>query len=167
MTIWFVVKVVHVFSAVVWVGGGVIMVLFIAPAVQATAPAGGAVMAHLVGKLKLPTVLNHTAWLTAITGLAMFWRIASGADPAYFQTAQGMGQAIGSVTGMLAFIGAVFVQLPRSKKIGALGAEAGGSPSEAQVAVIQDEQRKFALGGKVVVALFGITLLGMLMGHPI
>ena len=167
MTIWFVLKVLHVFSAVLWVGGGLMMVLFIAPAVQATAPAGGAVMAHLVGKLKLPTVLNHSAWLTAITGLVLFWRIASNVDPIYFETTQGMGLAIGSLTGTLAFVGAVFVQLPRSKRIAGLSAEAGGSPSEEQAATIRDEQRKFALGGKVVVALFGITLLGMLMSHPI
>lgn len=167
MTIWFVIKVLHVFGAVMWVGGGITMVLFIAPAVQATAPAGGAVMAHLAGKLKLPAVLNHTAWLTALTGMAMFWRIASGADAVYFQTAPGMGLAIGSVTGMLAFVAAVLVQLPRAKRIAALGAEAGGSPSEAQATELQDEQRKFALGGKIVVGLFVAALLGMLMSHPI
>ncbi len=167
MTIWFVLKVFHVFGAVMWVGGGITMVLFIAPAMQATAPASGAVMAHLAGKVKLPTVLNHSAWLTTITGLVLFWRIASNVDPIYFQTTQGMGLAIGSITGTLAFIGAVFVQLPRNKRIAALAGGAGESPSEAQAAEIRNEQKKFALGGRIVVGLFLVTLLGMLMSHPI
>lgn len=85
----------------------------------------------------------------------------------FFTTPPGIALTAGSVLGFLAFIGAVFIQLPRSKRIAALSAEAGGSPTEAQVAAIRAEQAKFGVGGKIVIALALLSLLGMLLGHPI
>ncbi len=71
MTIWFVLKVLHIFAAVFWVGGGITMVFFVAPSVSATAPAGGAVMAHLSAKLKFPMMLAYAALLTNLLGMPM------------------------------------------------------------------------------------------------
>ena len=78
-----------------------------------------------------------------------------------------MGLTAGSVLGVLAFAGAVFVQLPRSKKIAALAGEAGGNPTEDQARAIRAEQAKFMFGGKIVIGLALLSLLGMLAGHPI
>jgi len=167
MTIWFILKVLHVFGAIVWMGGGTVMVLFIGPAVQATAPAGGAVMAHLVGKLKLPVLLNHSAWLTTICGALLLYHVGDIHGHSYFKTMQGAGLAVGSLFGLLAFVAAVFVQLPRSKRIAAMAAEAAGKPTPEQAAAMGAEQRKFILGGRIIVGLFALTLLGMLVSHPI
>ena len=167
MTIWFVLKVLHVFAGVFWVGAGITMVVFVAPSVSATAPAGGAVMAHLSAKLKFPMMLAYAAWLTTLAGIALFWNISGGLEPVFFTTTPGIALTAGSVLGILAFIGAVFIQIPRSKKIASLSGEAGGSPTEAQAATIGAEQAKFALGGKIVIALLLLSLFGMLMGHPI
>ena len=167
MTAWTVLKVLHVFGGVLWMGGAIMMVFFILPAIRATAPAGGTVMGHLSTKLKLPTVLNHAAWLTTLCGLALFWRVSGGLDASFFASTSGISLTIGSIAGVLAFIGAVFIQLPRAKRIARLSAEAAPSPSPEQTEVIAAEQKKFALGGKIVIVCFMMSLLGMLLSHPV
>ncbi len=142
------------------------MVIFIAPAVQATAPSGAAVMGHLVTKMKLPTVLNHSAWLSTLAGLVLYGRLYVQAGSAYFGTTAGIFLSVGALAGVFAFIGAVFIQLPRSKRIAMMGGQAGPNPSPEQAAAIGAEQEKFAFGGKIVVGFFVISLLGMLLSHP-
>lgn len=78
MTVWFVLKILHVFAGVFWVGAGMTLIFFVAPAVIATAPAGGAVMEHLNAKLKLPMMLVYAAWMTTLAGLALLWNISGG-----------------------------------------------------------------------------------------
>lgn len=167
MSVWTALKVLHVFAGVLWMGGAIMLVFFIAPAIRATAPAGGVVMGHLSAKLKLPTVLNIAAWLTTLCGLALFWRISGGLHSSFFASSTGVALTIGSIAGVLAFIGAVFIQLPRSKRIAKLSAEAGPDPSPEQASLIQAEQQKFALGGKIVIGCFVVSLLGMLLSHPL
>ena len=167
MTGWFLLKLVHVFAGVVWMGGGIIMIYFIVPSVKATAPAGGAVMAHLNTRLRLPQVLLYAAWATTLAGLVLFWRASDGLSAGYFESLQGQALAAGSGAGVLAFLGAVGVQLPRSKRLAQLGARMMQTPSPETAAVLATEQRKFALGGYIISVFFVISLLGMLMSHPV
>ena len=166
MTAWFILKILHVFAAVSWLGGAMTIIFFLAPSVAATAPAGGAVMAHLNAKMKLPMYIANAAWITTLSGLALFYHIARG-NEAYLGTMPGIALSLGALFGIVAFILAVFVQVPRGRKIGMLSAEAGGSPSAEQAAVISAEQRKFKIGGHIAVTCGLLSLLGMLMSHPI
>jgi len=167
MTAWFLLKLIHVFAGAFWFGAAVLMIYFIAPAVKATAPAGGAVMGHLNGKLKMASMIAMAAWITTLSGVLLIVRLRESFESGYLGTLQGAALAAGAVMGILTFVSAVFVQLPRSKRIAALGAEAGPTPTPEQAAEIQAEQKKFANGGHIVIALFVLALLGMLMSHPI
>ncbi|MDH4249426.1 MAG: hypothetical protein OEW39_16595 [Deltaproteobacteria bacterium] len=167
MTGWIILKVVHVFAGVLWMGGGVMMIFFIMPAVKATAQAGGTVMGHLSGTLKLPLVLLYAAWLTTLAGLALYWRATHGLSLEAMGTPAGLALTLGSVAGFLAFLGAVLVQLPRSKRMAQLGAQMGQKPSPETASSLAAEARKFALGGYVITVLFVLSLLGMLLSHPV
>ena len=148
-------------------GGGIMMVYFIAPAIQAAGPAGAPVMGHMAQKRKLPTILNYAAWITTLCGLALFWRASRGLQPPYFSTFIGISMAACAAAELLAFVGAVVIQSPRSKRIAQMAVGAGPNPTEAQAAAISSEQKKFRVGGKIVVHLFLLTLLGMLLSHPV
>ena len=167
MTGWFILKVLHVFAGVLWMGGGIIMIYFIAPAVKATGPSGGAVMAHLNARLKMPLILLYAAWITTLAGVALYWRISGGLQAEYLETSSGLLLTLGSVAGLVAFLGAVLVQLPRSKRMAQLGAQMGKNPTPETAATLGAEQRKFALGGYIISVFFVLSLLGMLLSHPV
>ncbi|MCH8886867.1 MAG: hypothetical protein IIC13_09785 [SAR324 cluster bacterium] len=167
MTAWFILKVVHIFAGVFWLGAGTVMMFFIAPAVKASGPAGGQVMGALINTYKLPAWISHAAWTTTVAGLVLFWRSSGGFAREYFSSPNGIYLTVGAIAGICAFIGAVFVQLPRSKKIAGMAAAAAGNPTPEQAAALQDQQKKFTIGGYFVIVFFAITLLGMLLSHRI
>ena len=167
MTAWFILKVVHIFAGVFWFGAGIVVIYFIVPSVRDAGPAGGAVMGGLVNKYKLPTWIKHAAWTATLAGLVLFWRTSGGFSKVFFSSPNGIYLTVGAIAGVCAFIGAVFVQLPRSKRIAGMAAEAAGNPTPEQAAALQSEQKKFAVGGHLVVAFFAITLLGMLLSHRV
>ena len=117
MTAWFILKVVHIFAGVFWLGAGTVMMFFIAPAVKASGPAGGQVMGALINTYKLPAWISHAAWTTTVAGLVLFWRSSGGFAREYFSSPNGIYLTVGAIAGICAFIGAVFVQLPRSNKL--------------------------------------------------
>lgn len=167
MTAWFILKVVHIFAGVFWFGAGIVVIYFIVPAARDAGPAAGAMMGGLVNKYKLPAWIRHAAWTTTVAGLVLFWHTSGGFAREYFSSPTGISLTVGVIAGVCAFIGAVFVQLPRAKRIEGMAAEAGATPTEDQAAALQSERKKFAIGGHMVVAFFAITLLGMLLSHRI
>jgi hypothetical protein len=61
----FLVQLVHVVSATLWVGGAVVVAGFVAPAIRAAGPAGGPVMRQLTEVRRLPSVLAGAGVIVA------------------------------------------------------------------------------------------------------
>src|SRR5215211_5316710 len=70
----FLLRVIHVVGGVLWVGGVVVVSLFLTPAVQTLGPAAQPVLAFIMGKRKLPVYLMMLGILTTLAGVLVMMR---------------------------------------------------------------------------------------------
>jgi putative copper export protein len=99
------VRVVHVLLGAIWFGAIVVMVLFVAPAVQQSGPAGGQVMGNLVRR-GFTTFMPSIAGLTIVSGLWLYWRFTGGFTPSIVHSHAGLSFALGGASGLVALISA-------------------------------------------------------------
>lgn len=164
LTLYTVLRLVHIFSGVFWAGANLMMAGFINPSVKATAPDSGKFMQHLAQKSGFPRSAEIAGWLTVLAGLALYWIVSGGFQPAWITSRYGLALTMG---GLLAIVGLVVgytVQKPAAKRMGALGQEiqaSGGPPSPEQVAELQAQQKKLAMGGLWTAILLALAVVGM------
>ncbi len=129
-----VLRLLHVVAGVIWTGGAVVIASYVVPSVQATGPAGGAVMREIVFVRKLPVHMTILAFITVLTGFALFSGNARGTG--WGGTPAGMTFGIGGLFGLTALLLGAFWSRPTANKIAALGAkiQAAGSPPPAPMA---------------------------------
>lgn len=132
-----VLRLTHILSAVVWVGGVFTLAAFIDPAIRATAPAGEQVMQHMVTKGRLATVLAAAAGLTVLAGGLMYWRDSGGLQLIWISTRTGLAFTLGAIFGILGLIVGVALTRPIGVRLATLGAQvqaSGKLPTPEQVA---------------------------------
>ena len=61
-------RLIHIVVGVFWVGSVIFVAAFLAPAVRAAGPGGGAVMNQLMQNLKLHLYMVAATWLTLLSG---------------------------------------------------------------------------------------------------
>lgn len=131
---------VHVFAGILWVGAAFLFLFFINPSVKATAPNGQKFLQHFIVRRKYPAFMGTVAILTVITGGALYWRDASGDLIGWIQTGQGLGFTIGSVAALVVIPLGFFLLSPRTERLGFLSAQleaAGEPPTRDQLAEIE------------------------------
>ncbi|MGH2538148.1 MAG: hypothetical protein ACRDHL_12195 [Candidatus Promineifilaceae bacterium] len=156
-------RIVHIFSGVVWVGATFFTVRLLQPAVQATGREGQTFMQHLAGPGGLSRTFVIASGLTILSGLAMM-AILSGLRPAWFGSPYGAALTIGALAAILALVIGASQTGRATQRMGALGAEiraGGGPPTAEQVAEMQRLGEKIARGGRLAALLLTIALLGM------
>ncbi len=135
-------RIIHIFSGVFWVGSAWIMAFFLGPAVQALGADGGKVMGYLMEKLRFSVYITIAAILTVLAGLALYFLHYGIAG---LSTPVGLAFALGGVFGLIALgIGGGMVG-PLSGKMTRLGGEiarAGKPPSPAQMAEMAALQKR-------------------------
>lgn len=132
-------RLVHVFAGVLWVGAGFLFLFFISPSVKATAPNGQKFLQHFIVRRKYPAFMSTVAILTVLSGAVLYWRIAGGDLGGWLQTGPGIGFTIGSVTAILVIPLGMFFLGPKTERLGSLSAQleaAGGPPNQDQLAEI-------------------------------
>jgi uncharacterized membrane protein len=133
-----VLRIIHIVSGVVWVGGAFFITLFVEPAVKASGPDGGKFMDRLT-VTHFPQVLTSAALLSLLSGVALYWRVSAGFQLAWVQTPTGLAFAIGGAAAFVAFGVGVFMVRPRLVRMGAIGQEIAasrGAPSSAHLSEI-------------------------------
>ena len=109
-----VLRLVHVFSGVFWVGGALMMNFFIGPTIGATAQAGKQFAGHLILRTRFVTAMTSAAILTVLAGGFLYWRDSQGLTSLWMSAGSGIGYGIGGVSALIGFIfGAMFGQLNR------------------------------------------------------
>ena len=98
-------RLVHIFSGVFWVGSSLMTYFFITPTVFATADAGQKFMAHIVTKAKLSTRIAVSAILTVLAGGWLYLIDSQGLTSSWQSSGPGLGFGIG---GLFAIIGLIF-----------------------------------------------------------
>lgn len=159
-----VLRLVHIFGAIIWAGFSYYQFAFLVPAVQQAGPAGGAVMGRLLNS-RLLQVMLIAPLLTVLAGLALFWFVSGGLSAAYFGSWQGILLSIGALAGIAAFFEGLMVTRPTTHKLRDLGNQmAGGPPSPEQAALMQALRERLSKAGTRGVIFLTVAVVGMVLG---
>lgn len=157
-----VLRLLHIPSGVLWVGGSLAFLWFVGPAVGATGQEGGKVMRQLILRTRWVTALTVAAGLTNLSGLLMYFRDAGGIR-LWTQTSTGLMFTIGGLAGLTAgYFGPQIGQM--SKKLAQLGervAMAEGPPSSEDQAELGRLQERMQSFGSIAAILLVIAVLAM------
>lgn len=111
MTELIVLRLVHVLSAIFWLGSGIVSTFFLVPVLSAAGPAGGAVMQGLRNR-GLMTAVLIAAVLTMLTGVRLYAIVSNGFSATYFATPMGRTLGLAGLCAAAAFALAMTVGRP-------------------------------------------------------
>ncbi len=155
-------RILHIFGAIFWGGGALMMEFFISPSIAATAEGGQQFARHLTNKIRIHIFMMAAAIATILAGTMLYWRDSDGFSSAWMRSSAGIGFGIGAVFGIIAFIfGAIFGNT--NAQLGKIGAEIQGRPTEEQLSKIQALQKRakrvspIHVGGMILAMLFMAT----------
>ena len=158
-----VLRIIHIFSGVFWVGFAFFNIGFLQPTVKATGAEGQKTMQYLTQKTRLLSTVYTAATLTMLSGLIMYW-IISGFQLTFMSSGYGLVLTIGSIAGIIAWIYAVVVirGIFKQMQIIGQGIQAQGSPpTPEQGTQLQALVARLGKVGQVALVFLVISLLGM------
>ena len=129
-----VLRLIHIFSGIFWVGVSLFNIQYLQPSVRATAPESQKLMQHLTQRTRFLNAVYGSATLTMLSGLLMYW-ILFGFRPAAMLSPYGLVLGIGGVAGIIAWLVVIFVVRDIFQQMGAVGRAVqaqGGPPTPEQ-----------------------------------
>ncbi|MGE5138202.1 MAG: hypothetical protein ACM3JD_01960 [Rudaea sp.] len=157
-------RLIHIFSGILWAGWTWSLLAFVAPASQAAGPEGGKFMQALTGKTRVTQAMMVSPPLVVLTGLLMYWQVSGGLSGAWLVSGSGLLLTVAGLAGIVAFVLGLVMIGPAANRLTALGGEirsSGGPPSASQQAELRAIQERIARGGLYVAVLLVITVIGM------
>jgi uncharacterized membrane protein len=151
-------RVIHIGSGIFWVGGVVVVGVFVMPAARATGVSGQQMLMDIMLKRKLATYLPIAAVLTTLAGLTLFWRNESLSGGVWAQSSMGKGMSFGAAAAILAAILGMAVAAPSAKKL-ARSAMPGAEALTPQQ--VESLQRRAELGSQGAMILLIVATLAM------
>ena len=155
---------IHIFSAIFWVGTTLFMLFFLEPVIQRAGQAGGQVMQMLASGTRFPQVIALSGLVTVLAGLALYG-LKHGFEPATMFGPK-LPLILGALAGILAFFTGSYFQGRTVKQLVALGAEIAaqnGPPTPEQMAQMQAHQERIALGTRITAVLMTLAIIGMVI----
>ena len=150
----YVLRFVHIVGGVFWVGSVMFATFMLAPSLKALGPGAGPVMNQLVKVRRMPIVMMVSSFLSIVAGIWLFMIDSKGG--AFMQTGAGRTFGIGGALAILGLIIGMAVNVPATKRLGAIGEAAaarGGPPTPGEAAVMQRIQDRMAAANKIVITL--------------
>lgn len=141
-------RLIHILSGVLWVGGVLIMNFYIGPTVQATAESGRTFVGHLMGKTNFRTIMTVSGLLTILAGAWLFWLDSNGLTSPWLTSGAGRGFGIGAFFALVGFIAGMMVG-QNTAALGQLGAQIQGKPTPEQLQKLQALQKRLAIVGSI------------------
>lgn len=155
-------RLVHLLAGIFWVGGVIVLSLFVLPAQRAIGEDNRFLKEIMVGQ-KLSTWFGISAGLSVLAGLVLYGRNVSLSDGAWASTMSAMTFGLGGALAVLAMIIGGGVSGRAQRRMALVGQEiaaAGGPPSAAQRDELALLNRRVALGSKLTLGLLlGCTVL--------
>jgi uncharacterized membrane protein len=158
-----VLRIIHIFSGVFWVGFAFFNIAFLQPTVRAVGPEGQKTMQYLTQKTRLLSTVYAAANLTMLSGLIMYWLLL-GFGLSFLRSGYGIVLTVGSIAGVIAWIYAVVVIRGIFNRMQATGQEIqaqGGPPTPEQARRMQALVARLGRVGQVALVFLVIALLGM------
>jgi len=134
-------RLVHIFTAIIWGGGALMMEFFIGRSVVATGESGQEFVKHLMTKLRMHNFMTVMAISTVLAGVLLYWHDSNGFTSGWMKSSTGIGFTIGAVFGLIAFVfGAIFGS--SNAKLAQVGGQIQGKPTNEQLSQIQSIQKR-------------------------
>lgn len=164
-------RTIHIFSGIFWVGTSLFFVLFFQPTLKASGPAGGKVAGRLA-LTRFPLIVSLSSIFTVAAGLTMYWLDSNGFQPNWIVSPPGIVLTIGALAGVLAFLVGGIVLMPANNRMAAIQKEiqaagASATPAPAQLAEMGRLQARIATASRWGAVLMGIAVLGMTMAREL
>ncbi|MCO6451751.1 MAG: hypothetical protein J5I90_13285 [Caldilineales bacterium] len=154
---------IHIFSAIFWVGTTLFMVLFLEPTVRNLGPDGGKFMQSLLNRTRFSLAISASAILTVLAGLGMFGAYTGGWS-ASVMLGHRLPLTMGAIAGIAAAVVGAAFSGRISGKISELGQQMstqGGPPRPEQLAEMQQLQVRMRRSTIVAAVLMVIAVVGM------
>ncbi len=159
-----VLRIVHIFAGVFWVGGGIFMVAYLGPTAKATELAGQKFMQYLMVQRRFSLSMGVASLLTVLAGATLYWGDSGGFQWAWITSPTGLGFTLGASMGLVSFFIGIFMIKPITERLAVLGqqiAAAGRPPSAEQVAELNRLQARMEMIERGDFILLTIALLAM------
>jgi hypothetical protein len=158
----------HVLVAAVWIGSTVFVTALLAPAIDASGPSGGQVMAR-IDRNGLHRYMMFLGVATVLTGLYLFWHFTGGFDPAVSVSPSGLAFGCGGLAGILAGIIGGAVVARSAKAVAAIAGQAASAPDGAAKAELMSRasalRQRIRISSRIVIALQTTAVVLMAVGH--
>jgi uncharacterized membrane protein len=153
-----VLRLIHILSAIAWVGSGIFTSFFLVPAISASPGVLMQVMAGL-RRRRFFVILPIVGTLTILSGLRLLWIDSAGFAGSYFDSATGKAFSWGGLAAIIAYIIAYGVALPinlrLAKIVTSMTKSAAGAEREGLTADMNRLSRR-AAGATLAAVLFGL-----------
>jgi len=157
-------RILHVLSAMFWVGALLFNAFFLLPAITASGPSAGPVMAALQ-KRGMMITLPIVGVLTILSGFTMLWLLSGGAIGAYAATRVGRVFTMAGGFAFIAFVFGMVVARPAGMAVGKLAREIATAGDAKQRETLQQRlaamQRRVAWSSTLVTVLVLAAAVGM------
>lgn len=156
-------RIIHIFSGVFWVGVSIFNIGFLQPTLQSTGGEGQKVMQHLTSRTRFTVTVYTAATLSLLSGLIMYWILFEFRLSA-LSSGYGLLLTLGGIAGLIAWVIAIFFVrniINRLQAIGRAIQAQGGPPTPEQAAELQASSGRMVTLGQWGVAFMVVALLGM------
>lgn len=159
-----VLRLLHIFGGVFWVGGTFMLAGYIEPTARAMGLDGGKFMQRFAGQSGFSQAMSVAAIANVVAGVLLYWHDSGGLQLTWITTATGVTFTLGGLAGITSAVIGFAITGSASTKLAEVGkqiASAGGPPAPEKLAQVQALQEKLRQGGRINTVLMIVALLGM------
>ncbi len=157
-------RLIHILSAIFWVGTTLFMVGFLEPTVRASGPEGGKFMGRLIGGTRFSIVIAVAGWTTVMSGVLLYARYTNFDVLVMFQSR--LLLTVGAIAGILAGIVGTTMQGRATGRIAAINrslATGEIQPSSDVNVEVERLQKTIGRGSRISAVLMIIAVIGMVL----
>jgi uncharacterized membrane protein len=155
-------RTIHILGGIFWLGSGLFMAFFLAPALATPGANAGQVFAGLQQR-RLFAVLPAVAMLVVLSGLRLLW-IASADSSAYFRSTPGRAFALAGALAILAFLTSLVIARPAHARWSALGASVATAAGDERAFLLRERdelQRRASVSSAIATTCLILSAVGM------
>jgi hypothetical protein len=160
----YVLRLIHIMGGVFWVGSVMFATYLLSPSLRALGPGAGPVMNQLARVRKMPLVMMTAGIATMGSGIWLLIIDSAGDTGTWMRSGTGRTFSMGGGLAIVAFIVGMAVNLPASRRLGAIGATVaarGGPPTPEEAAELQRLQARMGIASHIVALLLILTTAAM------
>ena len=161
-----VLRLIHIFSGVFWVGAVWMLTTYIGSTARALGKDAAPFMQHFTLRSGFQRTISIAAGLSLLSGSWLYW--INFGDAIVVNTGRGLALTFGATAGIIAFFIGALVIGRNTNKIRALAdsmAASGGPPSKDNLGMMQSLQEKVASAGALTAVFMVLALIGMTLSE--